>query len=333
MFSAQTLQLIERYTEGSRSLELSVGARRGDETAFLSYRDNKLSFSAHPLAFEIGSITKTFVGSMLCRALDEKKIDLEDSVSRYFGDLPRDYYYPTILQLATHTAGYGEALPYSAEQRARLGDSIGADLLRVNPFRELTDADIATFVREAKLTENSYPPVYSNLGIAVLGKILADIEGATVVDMLMRFIERDLALRGFSPDRPATGYVEGRDENGEACGNWLWGGGPFTCVGGLYTTAASLLDYGDIQMSSRLPYLKRGHKAHADCFEPGAKTGLCWLIWPSDEIVWHNGGTGCFKTFFGFVESTRQSAAVLSNQKSRNGVTPEQIGASLLQST
>ena len=55
--------------------------------------------------YEIGSISKTFVGLMLSKAIEDNKINLNSSISEYLA-LDKDRYYPTIERLITHTSGY-----------------------------------------------------------------------------------------------------------------------------------------------------------------------------------------------------------------------------------
>lgn len=322
--------MLDRYMRDSRNLRVSVGVLHGEQRFVADYADGQPADKSAPRIFEIGSITKTFTGSLLCKLLYQGRIRLDDRVSDFFGDLEEGYYYPTVEQLATHTAGYGESLPYSAQQRKRLGVIDEVDLLRTNPFRQLTDADLDAFVRQAKLTRETHPSVYSNLGIAVLGAMLAEAADTPILPLLDAFIRGDLGLRGVYTDCPPDGAVQGADSDGALCGNWRWDGGPFTCVGGLYATADTLLDYAARHLGNTPGYLGAGHVPRAPGFEPGTRMGLCWICGPDGGLLWHNGGTGCFKTFLGLVREKDAAVVVLSNQKARNGVTPEEIGAEIL---
>jgi CubicO group peptidase (beta-lactamase class C family) len=64
----------------------------------------------------------------------------------------------------------------------------------------------------------------------------------------------------------------------------------------------------------------------------GGEIGLGWLITkPSDdEIVWHNGGTGGYRSFVGYDAKTRVGIVVLSNTFTAAGV--DDIGMHLLDS-
>lgn len=55
--------------------------------------------------FEIGSISKTFVGLLCAKAINENKLNITDNISKYL-DLDDSKYYPTVERLLTHTSGY-----------------------------------------------------------------------------------------------------------------------------------------------------------------------------------------------------------------------------------
>ncbi len=320
--------LAEKYAEAAFEPALSIAAMKNGEREFLRAENSRLVSGEDTRAYEYCSITKTFTGSLLCKLLSEKKISLTDRVSDYIKGLPEGYYYPTIAQLATHTAGYGETLPLA--DGSLLFPCDRPDIASVNLFERYTEADVDTFAANARLTQERFEPVYSNLGITILARIIGIIEGVSAREALERFFKTDLKLEGITLGRPASNYVTGRDENGADCGNWLWGETPFVCMGGLYGSARALLDYAEHQLENKPPYLALGHEPRERCFERGAMTGLCWLIYERDGIVWHNGGTGCFKTFFGFCKRKNAAVAVLSNQKARGGVTSEEIGLEIL---
>jgi CubicO group peptidase (beta-lactamase class C family) len=66
---------------------------------------------------------------------------------------------------------------------------------------------------------------------------------------------------------------------------------------------------------------------------PGLEIGLGWHILTKDgrEIIWHNGGTGGFRTFIAFDPKGRTGVVALSNTSTTTGV--DDIGRHLLNST
>jgi D-alanyl-D-alanine-carboxypeptidase/D-alanyl-D-alanine-endopeptidase len=63
---------------------------------------------------------------------------------------------------------------------------------------------------------------------------------------------------------------------------------------------------------------------------PGLEIALGWHILTKDghEIVWHNGGTGGYRTFIGYDRASRMGVVVLSNASTTAGV--DDIGIHLL---
>jgi CubicO group peptidase (beta-lactamase class C family) len=124
--------------------------------------------------FRIGSITKTFTASLIAQLVDEGRIaSLDDPANRYL----KDYALPanggvaiTLHHLLTHTAGF--------EDRAY---AIGA--LRPVPAR--LSASEFDRLRPAYVRPAGARVEYSNFGIAMLGRIIEDITGEPI-DEVMR---------------------------------------------------------------------------------------------------------------------------------------------------
>jgi CubicO group peptidase (beta-lactamase class C family) len=74
------------------------------------------------------------------------------------------------------------------------------------------------------------------------------------------------------------------------------------------------------------PY-PRAPGGEGDAAAAGPSIGLNWLTFGSGSgIVWHNGGTGGFRSFMGFDATRRVGVVVLSN----SGVSVDDIGFHLL---
>src|SRR5262245_23418366 len=114
--------------------------------------------------FEIGSITKTFTGTLLAEMAARGEVKLSDPVRKY---LPENVTVPkegdreiTLEDLATQRSG----LP-------RLPDNMEpAD--PSNPYADYTPERLYTFLGHAKLTQPIGTYLYSNLGVGLLGHAL-----------------------------------------------------------------------------------------------------------------------------------------------------------------
>ena len=117
--------------------------------------------------FRIASMTKSFTAMAILRLRDEGKLQLDDAVEKYVPAM-KNQLYPTtdapvvtIRHLLTHGAGFPEDNPW--------GDRQLAD----------TDKEFMEFLNEGISFSNA-PGVayeYSNLGFALLGKIITEVSG------------------------------------------------------------------------------------------------------------------------------------------------------------
>jgi CubicO group peptidase (beta-lactamase class C family) len=172
---------------------LSVAIQRGDRPLWtcqvgLSGRDEA------PLEtdsqFRIGSITKTFTAVMVMRCRDAGLVDLDDELGRHLpvprlGEL-------TIRRLMSHTSGI---------QREPVGDVW--DTLSPPDVDQL----IAEMARAERVLPNNRQFHYSNLGIALLGQMVARLRGGTWAEVLAEEILRPLGLHDTSVQPGPTAVI------------------------------------------------------------------------------------------------------------------------------
>jgi CubicO group peptidase (beta-lactamase class C family) len=151
----------------------------------------------HPLdtdtSFRIGSVTKTFTAVLILQARDDGLLDLDDPIAKYL-DVPA-HGDATIRRLISHTAGF---------QREPFGDVW--DTL-VSPDDAALLADLA---RAERVLPNNRRFHYSNLGMAVLGQLVAKVRGGTWAGLLQERILDPLALPATTvvpTDHAAVGYL------------------------------------------------------------------------------------------------------------------------------
>ena len=155
-------------------------------------------------AFRIGSITKLFTATAILHLRDAGKLRLDDPVSEHlpwfsvrssFEGEPE----VTVRHLLTHTSG----LPREA----------------AFPYWTTHDFPTSEQIREALPGQNAiFPPAskykYSNLGIALLGEIVATVSGESWADYLRKHVFTPLGMSSTSAlpgedlrGRMTTGYL------------------------------------------------------------------------------------------------------------------------------
>ena len=103
--------------------------------------------------FDIGSNTKQFTSTAILKLVEQNKLNVTDSLSKYFTELPIDKQSITIHQLLTHSAGFVE--------------SLGRD------FSEISQKDFFEKLFASKLlAEPGEKYSYSNTGYSILGRII-----------------------------------------------------------------------------------------------------------------------------------------------------------------
>jgi CubicO group peptidase (beta-lactamase class C family) len=262
--------------------------------------------------FEIGSITKTFTGALLAQMAEAGEVTLDQPLARLLPDsvkVPERGRPITLLDVATHTSG----LP-------RLPDAFQpADM--TNPYADYTVADLYAFLARHQLRrEPEAEYEYSNLAVGLLGHALALRAGGPYEDVLRARILDPLSMNDtritLSADlsgRLATGH----DRAGRPVPNWdiptLAG------AGALRSTAADMLTYLAAQLHPPATPLGRALRVAHEARRPAGarqRVGLGWHVRDAgtdSAMVWHNGGTGGYHTFAGFVPSRGTAVVVLAN--------------------
>jgi CubicO group peptidase (beta-lactamase class C family) len=149
---------------------------------------------AHPLGpdsrFRIGSVTKTFTAVLVMQARDEGLLDLDRPVADYL-DVPA-HGDATIRRLLSHTAGF---------QREPYGD-VWDTLIAPDAGRMLAELD-----RAERVLPNARRYHSSNLGLAVLGQLVAKLRGGTWEELVAELVLEPLGLHRTTVARPAEAAV------------------------------------------------------------------------------------------------------------------------------
>ena len=263
--------------------------------------------------FEIGSVTKVFTGTLLAEAVRRGEVKLDDPISKY---LPKTVKTPkrdgmeiTLLDLATHTSG----LPRLPANFAPKNNQ--------NPYADYTVEQMYDFLSKFELARGGAPSKYeySNFGMGLLGHILSVSAKMSFEDLVrtrilqpLKMNDTTITLSTAQKARAAQGF----DENGEESS--LWDFPTLAGAGALRSTAKDMAKFVaaniGLEKSNLSDAFNAAHKSQRDA-NPQMKVGLAWHILqkPAAEIVWHNGGTGGFRSFTGFNKAQKRGVVALSN--------------------
>jgi CubicO group peptidase (beta-lactamase class C family) len=271
--------------------------------------------------FEIGSITKVFTALTLARDSLAGTVDLDEPVRQL---LPPAVNVPsrggkeiTLRHLATHTSG----LP-----RLPKGMLLPA-LLHPNtpdPYAGLSAEVIFEGLARTRLhTDPGRRFRYSNLGGGLLGLALAHRAGISYEALIERDICQPLGLGDtvitLDADqgrRMARGHTRRKQVTP------LWNLNALAGAGALRSTATDLVRFARAQLdppsTALANAIELSHQPHHQ-INRWVAMRLGWMATRlrsragDAEMFWHNGGTGGFRSFIGFVPAKQTAVVVLSN--------------------
>lgn len=277
--------------------------------------------------FEIGSITKSFTGIILADMVLKGEVKLDDPLQQY---LPKDVMAPTrngaairLVNLANHTS----SLPRMPDNFSPANPN--------NPYADYSEKQLYDFLAHYTITRDIGSVYeYSNYGMGLLGHVLAAKRGVTYEKLLMNTITKPLNLKNtgitLTPEMKqnlALGYAGGAQvEN--------WDLITLAGAGAIRSTAEDLMTYLKANMgivkSNLYPAMQLAHKnTHNAGVNPMVGLGWHIMMTGDQEIIWHNGGTGGYRSFIGFIKGSDKAVVILSNST----VSVDDIGAHVLNPT
>lgn len=308
-------QLIRSRVEEDRAVGIVLGILEADGTTrIFSYGDagpNARALGAQSV-FEIGSISKVFTGILLADMVARGEVSLSDPVSNY---LPDGFTMPsrggqeiTLLHLATHHSG----LP-------RLPSNL-SPARWTNPYADYTVEDLYVFLASHELRRDPGSEFeYSNLGVGLLGFVLARVGGGSYEDVVRELILEPLGMNmtGIALEGDMLDWMtEGHNEHGNVVP--LWDLPMFAGAGALRSNVEDLLTFLAANIGPAETQLERSMRVSHEVRESmnaESDIGLNWLVRNvgDERVVWHGGATAGFRTFIGFDPDTDIGVVVLTN--------------------
>ena len=201
-----------------------------------------------------------------------------------------------------------------------------------NPYVDYTVDQMYEFISNYKLSRavgENYE--YSNLAQGLLGHLLAENKNTTYEKLMIQTIAHPLEMNETKiefdqnmRDNLALGHRGGRVvEN--------WDIPTLAGAGGIRSSTFDMVKF----ISANLGYLKSpllaamesSHKVrHDKAGEMGVAMGWHITNGKSGDIIWHNGGTGGYRTFVGFVKESGKGVVLFTN----SSVGADDIGFYLL---
>ncbi|NRB62275.1 MAG: serine hydrolase [Saprospiraceae bacterium] len=261
--------------------------------------------------YEIGSISKVFTGILLAQQVLDGDLQIDDEINNL---LPDDIKVPvmgdnkiTLGTLTDHTSGF----PRMPSNFTPANPN--------NPFADYTVDQMYEFISTYQPTrEVGSEYEYSNLAQGLLGHLLAKNKNTSYEELMRETIANPLDMddtRIAFSERMKAHLAPGHN-GGKVVENW-----DIPTLAGAGAIRSSTLDMAKF-ISANLGYtntpitdaMNLSHKVRHD--KAGEMmVGMGWHIkkGKDGDVYWHNGGTGGYRTFAGFVKETGKGVVVLTN--------------------
>jgi CubicO group peptidase (beta-lactamase class C family) len=253
--------------------------------------------------FQIGSITKQFTSAIILQLEEQKKLSLQDSLTKYIPDYPNGNKI-TIEELLTHTAGVYNYTNDAAFMKKESMHPISRDSL------------IARF----KYKPPDFTPGekfnYSNSGYELLGYIIEKVTGESYFQAVRQRIFQPLHMdhSGFdftdlhSPDK-ATGYSPPEATTSAP----IVDSSVSFAAGAIYTTVGDLYKWDRGLLAGKI----LSHASQQKAYTPHlVHYGYGWNINISDgkKVVEHGGSITGFVSYIKRIPEDETCIIILDNQ-------------------
>ncbi|WP_306350830.1 serine hydrolase [Flavobacterium sp. '19STA2R22 D10 B1'] len=291
------------YMKDNGNTALSIGIIKDNIAYTYNYGTTKYGEQILPTnhtAYEIGSISKTFAGTLVALALKDKKINLKDDIRKYL-----DQKYPNleyngqpirIEHLVSHTSGLPKFIP-NIDLNNKSEDSVIAQII-ASSKNYSTDV----FLKDLhQIKINSLPGTqynYSNAATELMGIILEKVYHKSYTKLLKDYITVPLKMINteINPNRNNPNLIAGYNSNFKIMppipSNVI-------AAGGIYATTTDMLQYLKFHLNEKNDIAHLSHQVTWRDSESFA-LGLYWRINTTSEGVQklsHSGGTFGYSSY------------------------------------
>lgn len=300
-------------------LEAEQANQHIPELAFGIVVDGRLAFTHGDAdeVFRIGSMTKMLTATAVVMLRDAGRLHLDDALSSWVPQAPPG---PTLRHVLQHTSGLPPVGGFAFTRTDRpitddeLVGGLGAIALRTPPGEAYA---------------------YSNLGYALLGRVVERASGVRYRDYVRTRILEPLHMRASTFDPPAKHLARASVPP--------WQLGAAEAAGGLYSTVSDLAKYVAWELAAYPAGDRSLREMHRASFMVGMTTtgraegiGLGWWSYQTcalEQVVRHTGGADSYRGEIAMLPQRGVGIIVLTDNVEANTGTIIDAAISLLQQT
>ena len=193
-----------------------------------------------------------------------------------------------------------------------------------NPYKDYNEEKLIDFLKK-DIELNQEPGIkfeYSNLGFGILGFELAYISNSSYESLLQEkiFIKYEMESSTINIENIRSELVKGLNPNGKTTANWDLGA--LAGAGAIFSTAEDLSKFALAQFDKENNELTLTQKPTYK-IDDDKQVGLGWHILKMEndrELVFHNGGTGGYRSSMGLDLENKNGIIILSNVSAFNEI-------------
>jgi CubicO group peptidase (beta-lactamase class C family) len=306
--------IAKNYLLVANKASLVIGIYDKGESANYFYGDRSDGMKKLPdgnTYYEIGSITKSMTGMMVSKFIEEGKINPNESIYEYLPDSINvskpDAENITVKYLLNHASG----LP-------KLPSNIMPKMTDYkNPYKSYNRADVVQYLYDPDFNNKPGEKYeYSNIGYAILGLAIEHVSGKNYEELIREIIFEPAGMDNSTLDISDTmryNLAYPWDMMGQRAKNWeLNAHDP---AGGVVSNLSDMMNFLLFNLDSDEEYVTKSHRAD---FPTGSNNGMVGYGWHSFDVagkklIWHNGGTGGYRTFIGFIPEIDAGVVVMAS--------------------
>lgn len=277
--------------------------------------------------YEIGSLSKTFAGTLAAKAVCENKLNIEDEIQKY---LPEDYPnlkyggQPILVKhLLAHTSGFPNMLPLEANTILKdfTNHETPAKLNQLH--NNYGQKDFLIDLHKVKIdTVPGYKYSYSSAGSELVAFILEKVYKTKYEKLLTDYLSKSIAMQNTKISlsdqevkRLAVGYHSDNSIITSPMPQLPWG-----ASGNMKSTIPDMVKYIKFQLKNN-KIVAQSHKS-IFTFNPEFSIGYFWNINTDDKKLGtyyvHHGGVPRSQCYIYIIPKYDLSVFIITNQSGMN---------------
>ena len=218
MFTSQDIEEINKTIKTfPYGTELSIAKIAQDTVEYYGVIKTKNSIKTiqnENSVFEVGSITKLFTSTVLAQMVEEQHVSLDETIDIKLGFRLKDNSKINYRELSTHSSGL-PSIPFSLLINLffRKND---------NPYRDFSENKLINYLKNELRLKTKGVLRYSNIGVGLLGYVLAKHSKQTYDELLKKRLLIPLNMENTTTIREEIKekLVIGLDKKGNPAKNW-----------------------------------------------------------------------------------------------------------------